>query len=97
MFTSGTLEEGSSKFPKDYRISKGVSEIYNPKKNQYVIIDVNKIIEPVNKTLEETRGEAINDYQRELEEKWIIDLRTKYEVKMNRKNLKKLKREFKSL
>ncbi len=97
LFTSGILEEGSSKFPKDYRITKGVSEIYSPEKNQYVIIDVNKVIEPVNKTLEETRGEAINDYQRELEEKWIIDLRTKYEVKMNRKNLKKLKREFKSL
>jgi len=97
LFTTGTLEEGSSKFPKNYRITKGVSEIYNPEKNQYVIIDVNKIIEPVNKTLEETRGEVINDYQKELEEKWIIDLRTKYKVKMNRKNLKKLKRQFKSL
>lgn len=97
LFTSGTLEEGSSKFPKNYRITIGVSEIYNPEKNQYVIIDVNKIIEPENKTLEETRGEVINDYQKELEEKWIIDLRTKYEVKMNRKNLKKLKRQFKSL
>jgi len=97
LFSSGILEEGNSKFPEGYKITKGVSKIYNPEKNQYTIIDVYKIIEPVQKVLKETRGEVINDYQIELEEQWTNDLRNKYHVKMNKKNLKKLKRKFNSL
>jgi peptidyl-prolyl cis-trans isomerase SurA len=97
LFSKGILEEGSSKFPKGYKITKGVSKIYNPEKNQYTIIDVYKIMEPIQKKLEETRGEVINDYQKELEERWTTDLRNKYHVKMNKKNLKKLKRQFDSL
>ena len=97
LFSSGTLEEGSSKLPKDFKVTKGVSKIFNPEKNQYTIIDVYKIIDPVNKVLKETRGEVINDYQKELEDQWVIDLKNKYKVKMNKKNLKKLKRQFESL
>ncbi len=97
LFSSGVLEEGSSKFPEGYKITKGVSKVYNPKKNQYTIVDVYKIINPVQKTLKETRGEVINDYQKELEEQWTNDLKSKYHVKMNKKNLKKLKRQFKTL
>ncbi len=97
LFSSGTLEEGSSKVPDDYNIKLGVSKIFHPEKNQYTIIDVSKIMEPVNKTIEETRGEVINDYQKELEDQWTNDLRNKYKVKMNKKNLKKLKKRFDSL
>lgn len=97
LFSSGTLEEGSSKLPDDYNIKLGVSKIFHPEKNQYTIIDVSKIMEPVNKTIEETRGEVINDYQKELEDQWTSDLRNKYKVKMNKKNLKKLKKRFDSL
>ncbi len=97
LFSSGTLEEGSSKLPDDYNIKLGVSKIFHPEKNQYTIINVSKIMEPVNKTIEETRGEVINDYQKELEDQWTSDLRNKYKVKMNKKNLKKLKKRFDSL
>ena len=97
LFSTGMLEDGSPKFPKGYKITMGVSEIYNPEKNQYTIVDVFKTIEPKNKALEETRGEVINDYQKELEEKWVVNLREKYKVKMNKKNLKKLKRNFDTL
>ncbi len=97
LFSSGTLEEGSSKLPDDYNIKLGVSKIFHPEKNQYTIINVSKIMEPVNKTIEETRGEVINDYQKELEDQWTNDLRNKYKVKMNKKNLKKLKKRFDSL
>lgn len=97
LFSSGTLEEGSSKLPKDFRFNLGVSKIFNPAKNQYTIVNVTKIMEPVNKNLNETRGQVINDYQKELEDQWIVDLRNKYKVKMNKKNLKKLKRQFETL
>lgn len=94
LFSSGTLEERSSKLPKDYLFSLGVSKIYNDKENHYTTIKVDKIIPPSTKKFDETRGEVINDYQNYLEEEWVKRLHDTYSVKINKRNLKKLKNQF---
>lgn len=45
------------------------------------------------KTLGEARGLYISDYQNQLEEQWIKELRKRYRVRINRKVLKKIEQE----
>ena len=97
LFSSGVLEEDSSKLPKNYLFNKGVSKIYNEKTNQYTIIKVDSILPVSEKKLEETRGEAISDYQNYLEEEWVKALHEKYTVTIHKRSVKKVKRQFKEL
>ncbi len=97
LFSSGKLEEGNSKLPKNYEMKIGVSNIYIEKNNQYIIVKTDKIILPSSKKIDETRGEVINDYQIYLEEKWVEDLRKKYKIRLNKKALKKLKSQYPDL
>ena len=43
----------------------------------------------------DVRGAVTTDYQQELEAEWVKDLRSKYKVKLNKKELKKLAEEKK--
>jgi peptidyl-prolyl cis-trans isomerase SurA len=47
---------------------------------------------PAPRSYEEARGMVINDYQLELEEKWIAELKLKYPVKLNREEWEKLRK-----
>ncbi|OFY02516.1 MAG: hypothetical protein A2W90_03980 [Bacteroidetes bacterium GWF2_42_66] len=47
-------------------------------------------VPPQPKTLEESRGLHVADYQTDLEEKWLNELRAKYKVKINKKLLKSI-------
>ncbi len=94
LFSSGILEEGSSKLPIDYKMKIGVSKIYNDKKNQYTIIKLDKLIPPSNKELKETRGEVINDYQNYLEENWVKSLRETYKIEIDKRAYNKLKKQY---
>ncbi len=94
LFSKGTLEVGSQKLPSEYSIVLGVSEIYEEEADNFTIIKVDTIFDPKLKKLKETRGEVMNDYQNFLELKWVEELQEKYEVKINQKNYKELKKRF---
>lgn len=94
LFSEGKLEEGSSKLPKGYVLKEGVSEIYEENEDNFTIIRVDHMFGPQWKTLPETRGEVMNDYQNYLEDQWVKALRKKYQVKLNQKNYKELKNRF---
>ncbi len=93
LFSEGILESGNEKLPKGYRFTKGVSKVYNDIKNQYLIVDVKEIMAPAFKQLKEAKGLVINDFQKELENKWIADLNTLYKVKVRKKVLKRIIKE----
>lgn len=97
LFSSGKLEEGSSKLPQKFIMQNGVSEIYNEKDNEYTIIRVDQTIPVSFKKFEETRGEVINDYQIYLEKLWVANLHENYKVKINKRALKRLKSEYANL
>ncbi len=52
-----------------------------------IIINVHDIIPSVPKKLSETRGKVISDYQNKLEKEWILELKSKYKVLVNKEVL----------
>jgi len=90
LFSKGILEIGSDKLPKDFLFLKGVSKVYNDDNSHFVIVKVNEIIEPVQKELNEAKGKVINDFQQNLEEQWIDDLKLQYKVKVRKAELKRI-------
>jgi len=93
--TTGTFETQDRQLPEGFIVEKGVSKVYN-NEGSYVVINITDIIAPGIKKLEEVRGKVLNDYQANLETEWLKSLRNKYEVNVNKKVLKKLKKELKS-
>ena len=90
---SDVFEIDQSELPEDLIPEKGVSDI---KLNDgfYVVVNIKEVIEPNLKEFDEVRGTVISDFQTEIEKKWMQSLRDKYEVKINNKSLKKLKRKL---
>ena len=58
--------------------------------DRFYLIKVKKVLPPDNKTFGEARGAVITEYQDYLEKEWIKELRKKYTVKINNKQLAKL-------
>ncbi|PCJ82674.1 MAG: hypothetical protein COA49_01025 [Bacteroidetes bacterium] len=52
-----------------------------------VLIDVRELVPPTPKSLKEARGQVIASYQDHLEKEWIMTLRRKYPVKINKEIL----------
>lgn len=63
-------------------------------KDSYVIIKIEKIVQPEPKKLDEARGEVIADYQDFLEKEWINELRKTYDINVNKSALSKLIEEY---
>jgi len=85
----GAWEEGTNPVI-DYYIYHGKE----PKGEKFELIKViGEKIEPAPKTLEDARGLYISEYQNYLEQKWLNELRTKYEVVVNNKVLKRIRKE----
>ena len=93
LFSEGILEVGNEKLPEEYIFKKGVSKVFKHDKNHYVIVKAKEIIAPTFKNMKEAKGLIINDFQKDLENKWISDLRTSYKVKVKKKVLKRIIKE----
>jgi len=95
MISSGIVEEGYSRLPKDFEVKTGVSQVFEKENNGFFkVIKVNEIIEPAAKTFEEARGAVINDYQQQLEKEWLEGLREGRNIKTNEKVLNMVKKEI---
>ncbi|WP_417603532.1 peptidylprolyl isomerase [Owenweeksia hongkongensis] len=57
---------------------------------RFFVVGIIKIVPAGGKTYEEARGLVISDYQNYLEEQWIKDLKSRYEVKINDSVLEKV-------
>lgn len=60
------------------------------KNNRFYLVDIKEILEPNAKTLEESKGLVISDYQNFLEKEWVESLKKKYAVVINDIELQKL-------
>lgn len=94
LFSSGVIEERSKKLPDEFQLRKGVSKIFKEGENQFIIVKVNAVLEPSRKVLKEARGLVVNDFQEHIEKEWIENLRDKHTVKINKRTLKKLNKEY---
>jgi peptidyl-prolyl cis-trans isomerase SurA len=85
-----TIEEGTENFPKNVKMQVGVSDVYQEEKF-YFVNKVKKVLPAGQKTLDETRGKVINDYQQYLEDNWVSDLKKEFKVSINQDVFTKLK------
>ncbi|GAA4276394.1 peptidylprolyl isomerase [Aquimarina mytili] len=93
IFSEEEMIKGEGKFPKGFKAEKG--KIFTSEEENYItLIMVKEILPSRIKTFEEIKGEVINDFQEDMERKWLGKLKTKYTVDVNEKILKKVKREL---
>ena len=90
IFTSGTMDADHQALPNNFEFKEGISKVYF-QNNVYYVVKVTKLIPESFRTLDEARGMVINDYQQEVEKNWINNLKSKYEVTINKDVLRKVK------
>lgn len=90
----GVFEEENDVLPKNLKLQTGVSEIIK-EGEYYFVAKVNKILPAGPKTLDESRGKVINDYQQNLEENWVKDLKSEFKVEVNQAAFEKVKKQLK--
>lgn len=85
------VEEGSDK---NIAFKTGLSKIYKDKEYFY-INKVLKVLPAGQKSLEETKGKVINDYQQYLEDNWVNELKKEFNVTVNNDVFERLKASMK--
>jgi len=93
IITSGIFEVDSRELPVNFEIKKGVSDLYDVE-NSKVVVNVKKVLPPTIKELDEVKGLVMSNFQTDVEKKWMQELHEKYEVVVNKKTLKKVKKEL---
>ncbi|RMA58049.1 peptidylprolyl isomerase [Ulvibacter antarcticus] len=93
--SDGKFELGKRELPESFNAIKGVSPIYS-KDNRFVIVNVREVMPSEVKELDAVKGKVMSEYQTYLEKTWIEGLRSKYDVEINKKALKKVKKELNS-
>lgn len=95
VFDAFTAEEDeTTKLPDAYDFTVGVSPLFETKPGQFVVINTTEILPSAIKELDEVKGRVISDYQKELEEKWIAELRSEHNIEVNKRTLKKVKEQI---
>lgn len=89
IFKEDTFFEESSMIPEGFNGKKGVSNVFESH-GLFVVVKIENIEEPKQKSFEDARGEVISDYQKVLEDQFLKNLRKKHSVKVNQKVLKKI-------
>ncbi|WP_458626153.1 peptidylprolyl isomerase [Winogradskyella sp. PC D3.3] len=90
IFTKGIYTVDDPILPSDFEAKKGISEIY--KHNEaFHVINVIDVLPAEQKTLEEAKGNVINDYQTEIETNWINDLYNRFKIEVNQETLNSIK------
>ena len=95
LVSNGKFEEGQRELPENLELKKGVSEVYE-KNNRFIILNIEYVVPAREKDLKEVQGRVLSDYQNHLETIWMEGLRNKYNVEVNKRALKKVKKAFRS-
>lgn len=79
--STGPFEKGDHPIVDAVSTEKGRHQL--EKDGRFYLVEVEAILPPAPKKLDEVRGQVISDYQEYLEEQWVQSLREKYEVEVN--------------
>ena len=90
MIKQEVVEEGTENFPKNVTFKTGVSDVYKDGEFFFVNKVVN-VMPAAPKTIDESRGRAINDYQQFLEDNWVVELKKEFKVEINKEVFERLK------
>jgi peptidyl-prolyl cis-trans isomerase SurA len=95
IFTKGTFNTADSKLPSNIEIKKGISKTY-AHNEAFHVLDIKAVLPAGTKTLEEAKGNVINDYQEEIETNWLNELHERFKVDVNQDALKAIKATLKN-
>jgi peptidyl-prolyl cis-trans isomerase SurA len=95
IFTSDIMNAEHQALPKDFNFKEGLSKVYFYN-NAYHVINVKHILPETEKTLEESKGKVIIDFQDEVETTWLKKLEDTYKVVVNKDVLAKVKSQIKN-
>ena len=87
---SNKFKKGENEYVDSIDWKLGVAKDIVLEDGSYVLININEILSPAFKELNEIRGKVISDYQNELDAAWISQLKSKYSVSINMKLLESL-------
>lgn len=90
---SGTFEQKSTELPKVNEWKTGLSDVIKDG-DYYYVIKTNKVLPAGPKTLEETKGRVINDYQQYLEGTWIDQLQKEFTIVVNKEAFARVKKQL---
>lgn len=90
---TGVFEVESDALPKQTVWKTGVSDVLK-EGNYYYVVKTNKVMPAGPKTLEESKGRVINDYQQQLESTWVSDLEKEFTVKVNQDVFARVKQQL---
>lgn len=93
MQKAGVFEKESEALPKQDSWKPGVTDVINDGKYYYVI-RVEKVMPAGQKTFDESKGRAINDYQQFLESHWTDNLKKEFTIQVNREVLDHVKQQL---
>ena len=85
---SGKYEKGTNDILN--RIDWKPGKYYLSLEDTDYIVFIHKIDPPDQKSLEDARGDVTADYQKNLEEQWVDELKRKYQVMVNKKVIKEI-------
>lgn len=94
LFSKGMFEKGAKQLPDNSEFVLGVSEIYKSNTG-FTLLQVDELLLSSNKSFDQVRGSVMSAYQQQLEATWVQSLRDTYSVEINKKTLKKIKKELK--
>ncbi|MDV6167859.1 peptidylprolyl isomerase [Flavobacterium sp. DG1-102-2] len=89
----GVFEKDSDGLPKVNEWKTGISDVIKDG-GYYYVIKTNKVTPAGPKSLEESKGRVINDYQQQLESTWISDLEKEFNVQVNKDVFAKVKKQL---
>ncbi|WP_405348514.1 peptidylprolyl isomerase [Flavobacterium oreochromis] len=81
------IEEGANP---NIILKEGSSKIYK-EKDYFYVNKVLKVLPATQKTLEETKGKVISDYQQYLEDNWVSELKKEFKIDINNSVFEKIK------
>lgn len=88
----GLFEKGDNTLVDSISWEKGAFEIVG--NGNYDLIVIHDVLEPGPKSLEDTKGSVISDYQNYLEKEWIKELKRNHKVNINTRTLDKIKKSY---
>lgn len=94
LITPGVFEVDQHELPSKLDIKTGISKIHT-NQDSFIVVNIKEILPPSYKTMDEVRGRVLSGYQNKVEQSWIDSLRKKYNVEVNKRTLKRVKRQLK--
>jgi len=84
------FEKGDDEIIDAVKWQPGHTEIIKHDSGDYYIVKIIEVLKPEVKSFNEAKTDLVNNYQKELSENMLTNLKSKYKVKINKKVLKSL-------